>query len=271
MTPAPSQTKYQKIFAQRIQNSMNKNKQKITLYCLPFAGGNAISYRDFQAHVASPIHITPLELPGRGKRIREPLLTNAQAIVEDVFHQIKNDIKGKPYAIFGHSMGALLGYLLTKRILSAGLSAPLHLFFSGRRAPSVNDKRPKKHGLPKKEFINYIHELGGLPREILDNAELVDFFEPILRADFKAIETYVYSPTSPFNISMTILHGLEDDEVAYAELQPWQLETRQSISIKPFPGGHFFIFDHLPQIGQLFSKTLAIALQKKVVMPAAYN
>jgi surfactin synthase thioesterase subunit len=244
------------------------NKDKITLYCLPFAGGNAISYRDFQANVAAPIHITPIELPGRGKRIREPLLTDAQAIVEDVFQQIQHELKsGQPYGIFGHSMGALLGYLLTKRILSAELPAPLHLFFSGRRAPSVKDKRPNRHGLPKTEFINYIHELGGLPREILDNAELVDFFEPILRADFEAIETYVYSPTFPFNIPMTILHGLEDDEVTYAELQPWQLETRQSISIKPFSGGHFFIFDHLPQIGHFFSKTLAMARQHK---PAAY-
>jgi len=112
------------------------NNPKITLYCLPFAGGHSLSYRDFQANVDENILIKPLELPGRGKRIREPLLTNLEAMADDVFQQVISDLNGQLYAIYGHSMGAILGYLLTKRLVNAGKPAPLHLFVSGRKTPA---------------------------------------------------------------------------------------------------------------------------------------
>jgi len=237
------------------------HQPKITLYCLPFAGGNALSYRDFQTHVTEQVHIKPLDLPGHGKRIKEPLLTKLETIVDDLFHQVQEDIKNQPYAIYGHSMGALLGYLLTKHILSTGLPTPRHLFLSGKEGPSKTNDKPHKHRLPKTDFFDKINELGGIPPEILEHAELMDFFEPILRADFKAIETYVYHPTPPMDMPITFLHGLTDPEVSENELQAWQQETRQPISIKKFKGSHFFIFDHLPQIGQLFSHTLTRQVQ----------
>jgi len=229
---------------------------KITLYCLPFAGGHTLSYRDFQANVAETIVIRPLELPGRGKRIREPLLINLESMADDVFQQVISDLNGQLYAIYGHSMGAILGYLLTKRLLNAGKPAPLHLFFSGRKAPSLVDDDSPKHQLPKLEFINYINELGGLSPEILGHTELMDFFEPILRADFQAIETYIYQPASPFDIPITLLQGLADQEVASQDLLAWQQESHQPIAIKTFSGGHFFIFEQLSQLGQFFSRTL---------------
>jgi len=227
---------------------------KITLYCLPYAGGRALSYRDFQAHVSNLILIKPLELPGRGKRVREALLTDSEAMIDDLFDQVQND--GQAYAIYGHSLGTLLAYLLTQRIISAGLPAPRHLFLSGGKAPSVLNAQPPKYKLPKAEFINCVKRLGGIAREILEEPELIDFFEPILRADFQALETYVYHPTTPFDIPMTILHGLADIEIAYQDLLAWQQETRQPIAIKVFQGGHFFIFDHLAQLGQLFNQAL---------------
>jgi surfactin synthase thioesterase subunit len=235
---------------------MHTPTSKTLLYCLPFAGGNTLSYREFQTHVHNTIQIKAIELPGRGKRMREPLLTDAKVIVADAFTQIQSEITNQRYAIYGHSMGALLGYLLTKRILSCGQPAPVHLIVSGRRAPSVTDDKPLKHLLSKEAFLTALKDMGGFPLELLAHKELIDFFEPILRTDFRAIETYSYQPTSSFDIPITILHGLNDEEVTYAELLPWQQETQQPIAIKQFPGGHFFIFEHLAQIGQVFSRTL---------------
>jgi len=226
----------------------------INLYCLPYAGGRALSYRDFQAHVSNLILIKPLELPGRGKRVREALLTDSEAMIDDLFAQVQND--GQTYAIYGHSLGSLLAYLLTRRIISAGLPAPRHLFLSGGKAPSVLRDQRARYKLPKHEFINCVKSLGGIPREILEEPELIDFIEPILRADFQALETYVYHPTAPFDIPITILHGLSDIEVAYRDLLAWQQETSQHIDINVFQGGHFFIFDHLAELGQLFNQAL---------------
>lgn len=229
---------------------------KITLYCLPFAGGNAYSYRDFQANVADFIFVNPLDLPGRGRRAKEPLLVDIEAMADDIFHQIQTDIEDKPYAIYGHSMGALLGNLLTKRILSTNLPRPLHLFFSGREAPSI-PCNSSRHRLPKKAFITYLYEMGGFPNNFLTNRALMAFFEPILRADFKAVETYIHKAVPPFDIPITILHGMNDKWISHENLLAWQQETRQPISIKQFTGGHFFIFEHIFQIGQFISKTLA--------------
>jgi len=236
--------------------SQSSNDPKIILYCLPFAGGHTLSYRDFQAHVAESILIKPLELPGRGQRINEPGLTNLETMADDVFEQIQSDLNDTSYAIYGHSMGATLGYLLIKRILNAGKPAPTHLFVSGRKAPSVLNDVPPMHQLPKQAFLNQINELGGLPPSIEGDAELMDFFEPILRADIQALETYIYQPTSPFDIPITILQGLTDGAVAYQNLLPWQQESTQPIAIQTLKGGHFFIFEQLSGLGELFSRTL---------------
>ncbi len=120
------------------------------------------------------------------------------------------------------------------------------------------DDEPPKHKLPKQEFLNYLNELGGLQQEILECTELMDFLEPILRADFQAIETYTYQQSpSQFEIPITILYGLEED-LNYQDLLAWQQESSQPITIKSFPKGHFFIFEQLPQLGQVFSKTLIL-------------
>jgi len=231
-------------------------KPTITLYCLPFAGGNSYSYRDFQAHVDDAIKIVPIELPGRMKRIREPLLTNLETMADDVFAQVVKTDLTQPYAIYGHSMGAMLGYLLTKRLLQTDTS-PRHLFFSGCNAPPFVGKEAKSY-LSKDDFITMLKELGGAPQEILDEPQLIDFFEPVLRTDFRALENYVYQPMpAAFDLPMTVLFATEDNETDETSVSAWQQETRQRIEFQKFDGGHFFIFDYLPQIGQLFTQTLA--------------
>jgi len=236
-------------------------KTKIILYGLPFAGGNSLSFRGLQAHLVDTIQMKAIDLPGHGKRVRETLLTHLETIVDDIFSQIQPELDKHPYAIYGHSLGAALGHLLIRRIVNQNLSTPMHFFVSGRRAPSVKQTTPFRHCLPKAEFISMLRKLGGSPPELLEHDELIDFFEPILRADFQALETHEYHQTHPFNIPLTILHGMNDKEVSYHDLLPWQQETTQPISIKQFSGDHFFIFQHFFQIGQLFSQILP----KKVI------
>jgi len=226
-----------------------------TLYCLPFAGGNALSYRALPTYIADNIDLRMLELPGRNKKIREPLATNIDDLVDVLFQEIKAELTST-YALFGHSMGALLVYLLTQRIEAEGLLPPLHLFCSGRRAPSVSTDKIPRHLLPKQEFLAHLDKLGGIPDEVRRHEELMDFFEPIIRADLQANDTYQYLKVPPLNQPMTVLYGLQDEETPPHHILPWQQETRLPVAIKPYPGGHFFIFDHLPQLGQLFSDTL---------------
>jgi medium-chain acyl-[acyl-carrier-protein] hydrolase len=221
--------------------------EPITLFLLPFAGGSSYSYKEFAKYESDKLKLSPLELPGRGKRIRESLKTNVHELVDDIFAQICTKLD-KPYMIYGHSMGTLLTYLLTKKIIKHGLNPPLWLFLTGSVGPSVIENRKTKyHQLPASEFMDRVKLLGGLPDEILSHPELLDFYLPILRADFEVVETYQYRPTVPFDIPMDVTIGTED-EATFEEAEMWQLETIEPLRLKQYKGNHFFIYQHIDKI-----------------------
>lgn len=229
---------------------------EIRLFCLPFAGGSAYAYNPFREHLPERIELVPIELPGHGRRMREPLLSTLPEMIEEVLGQLRRHGLDTPYAIYAHSMGGLLSYLLARRILADGLPAPRRLIISGCSAPPLIPKESKKSHLPKPRFVEMLEELGGCPPEILANAELLDLFEPVLRADFKAVESYVYQALPPLDLPFTLLYGDRDAEAGRATISPWQNETTRPIALHEFSGDHFFIFEHLPEIGRIIAEAL---------------
>lgn len=228
----------------------------IKLFCLPFAGGSSYAYNGFKECRTQGITVVPIELPGRGKRINEKLLTTMGAMVDDVMDHLASDLSS-PYAIYGHSMGTLIGYLVAKEIIRRNLPQPLHLFFSGSAGPSFDDGAPKRHLLPEVEFIAELKRLGGIPEELYQSPEIMEFFEPILRADFQVVETYEYVSAPPFDIPISCMIGLQE-KISVQDATTWQLETTSKVTIRQFPGNHFFIFDHEEVIMQLVKRTLFI-------------
>ncbi len=227
---------------------------QVDLICLPFAGGNKYSYVPYQHLLPSGLCMKVLELPGRGDRYHETLLTDIESMVGDLYAQLQKEIRG-PYAIFGHSMGAILSYLLLKRIVADRLPQPRHLFVSGSRGPAVKRRLPQYHKLPKDQFVERLRTLGGCPEEILVNKEIMDLYEPILRADFQAIETYEYQAGKPLSIPTTVLLGTED-EVTLEDGEAWQQQTNFKIQLNQFSGDHFFIFKHREKVLQIVTRTL---------------
>lgn len=213
----------------------------INVFCLPFAGGSRYSYNILFKYATS-LKWIPLEYPGRGARVREEPMKDLNAIVRDIFGQIKGNLN-TPYVFYGHSMGAMVAFLLTKEIERNSLPMPLHLFLTGRGGPSIKDNEPPRYLLPKDQFAQKLRELGGSPEEILNSTMLMEFYEPILRADFEALETYQYESTTPVDVPISVTIGLEE-RVSYDEALAWQLETFYPIEVKQFPGKHFFILDY---------------------------
>lgn len=227
------------------------------LYCLPFAGGNSYSYRPLQEKLRdSSIQILPLELPGRGKRMREPLLKDLNLLAMDALKQLIQYDLTKRYALFGHSMGALLVYLVAQQLVARRLPLPVHIFVSGHRAPNAEHCLNFKYNLPKTEFIAMLQRLGGCPPEILQDAELLNFFEPMLRADFQAVDLYRYQPRFPLPIPLTVLLGSAEAEVTLSNVQGWQQESIYPLVINEIAGGHFFIFEQPTQIAEMMLQTL---------------
>lgn len=227
---------------------------QINLVCIPFAGGSKFSYRHYVETAPDRINVMPVELPGRGKRYKEKLLTDLDLLTEDIYNQVRGRLN-RPYAIYGHSMGTLLGYLLVKKMVACDQPLPVHLFLSGREGPSVPRDQTPDHLLDSGAFWQRLREFGGSPDEVLADPKLMGFYEPIFRADFKAVETYAYTETRPFNVPVTVLIG-QDENITREEAMAWQKETRKDIDVKTFPGGHFFIFDHAKEIMALIDEKL---------------
>jgi surfactin synthase thioesterase subunit len=227
---------------------------KVNIFCLPFAGGSRYSYQGYEKYATAQVTIIPVDLPGRGSRFSEPLLQNVHDMAGDIFQQLCPRLH-EPYALYGHSMGALLSYLLTKRILQEGLPAPLHLFLTGRAAPSVIKHETAIHALPKHEFFEALAKLGGCPEELLRNEDLKDCFEPIIRSDLGALHSYRYEQSLPFHIPVTVITGLQEN-ITLEEALAWQQESAALVTVRRMAGDHFFIYDHEKEIVQLMANQL---------------
>lgn len=226
------------------------------LFCLPYAGGSEVIYYKWKKYLNSPIHIEPIELKGRGKRFNENFYENLEEAVEDIFENIKDKILEDDYAIYGHSMGSLLAYELYYKIYNENVKLPKHIFFSGYKAPNIPKKR-KIHLLPDREFIKEVIELGGTPQEVADNEELIQLFTPILRNDFKILETYLYKEKKDkIQCDISILNGKKDN-ITLEELLAWKNHVDKGFKVYNFEGNHFFINDNVENITKIINVTLA--------------
>jgi medium-chain acyl-[acyl-carrier-protein] hydrolase len=162
----------------------------------------------------------------------------------------------RPYALFGHSMGALLSFELARELRRQGLPAPRHLFVSGRRAPHLPPARRGLHLLPDGEFLEELRRLEGTPAEFFAEAELVQLALPALRADFELCDAYVYAPDSPLACPVTALGGTSDPGVAADDLDAWREHTTGDFRRHLLPGGHFYLLDAGPALAGLIAHEL---------------
>ncbi len=214
-------------------------KYPIKILCFPFAGGNKYSFSSFTQHLPDSFTMNTYEPPGRGLRIREPLITDMRLLVEDAMRWIEPFLTSS-FVIYGHSMGSLLGYLVAKELQRTKRKMPLHLFVTGSVGPSSRSREEIYHDLPKKEFMDKLKSLGGCPPDILEDESVMDFFEPIIRADFQVIDHYRYLPSNPFDIPITCVIGDQED-ITREEGESWACETTERFILRVVPGDHFFI------------------------------
>lgn len=215
-----------------------KPQADIRLFCFPYAGGGALSFRTW-ANLATNVEVCAIDFPGRGTQMKSPPLTRLEPLVDAIAVSILPHLD-KPFAFFGHSMGAIVAFELTRRLHKYKIE-PLHLFVSGRCAPQITSQEPLMHTLPEPEFVAKLRHLNGTPEAVLNNTELMELLSPILRADFAAIETYVYTEELPLNCPITAFGGLQDSETNITELEAWQQQTTADFSIQMLPGDHFFL------------------------------
>ncbi len=211
------------------------------LFCFPHAGGGTGAYHRWSYELPPEIDVLPILLPGRERRIAEPAFRDLHQIVLAIVNDLSN-LFDVPYALFGHSMGALVSFELCRELRRRGQRLPQQLVVAACRAPQRVYGPDLLHLLPDNEFISAMQsKFGGIPREIAANQDLLQMFLPTLRSDLTAVETYRYVEEAPLDCPLTALGGVGDQQVSAADLAAWQLQTTQRFSHKLFPGGHFFV------------------------------
>ncbi|BAZ20930.1 putative thioesterase [Kalymmatonema gypsitolerans NIES-4073] len=227
----------------------------LRLFCFPYAGGSSLIFRTWVNSLPKSLEVCPVELPGRLTQMKSPPFTRMEPLVSAIA-PILLPYLDKPFALFGHSMGALVSFELTRLLRREYDISPIHLFISGHRAPQIPDLDPPIHALDEPEFIEDLRRLNGTPKAVLENAELMQLLIPILRADFAVLETYVYSPAPTLNVPITVFGGLQDSEVSSSELQAWQEQTNAAFSRQMFSGDHFFVHSAQSLLLQSLSQEL---------------
>jgi medium-chain acyl-[acyl-carrier-protein] hydrolase len=231
----------------------------IRLFCFPYAGGGSQIYRLWPQSLLPEIEVCPAQLPGRGTRMREQPFDNIQPMVEEMASAIEPYLD-KPFAFFGHSMGAMISFELVRQLRAARGIAPAHLFVSGRRAPQLANADPITYNLPDAELCEELLRLNGTPKEVIEHPELMQIMLPLLRADFSVVETYVYRPEAPLDCPVTVFGGLQDTEVTREQLEAWREQTTDACSVRMLSGNHFFLND--AQAQAIILRIISTELQK---------
>jgi len=227
---------------------------------MPYAGGGAnTTYIPWKKHLDPQITLIPVEYPGHGKRIAEPLSKNLEELVSDLYQTaIKPEIDGSTdYMIYGHSMGTLVVYELLKLIEKNNGILPHTIFLSGRYSPNISYEKENVHLLSDDQLIDHLIKLGGITPEIYNYPEIIDACLPVIRNDYKIIDEYEFStPVSCFNSNITFIYSDNDSYLNDREkVAEWKHYTNENFSIIEVKGDHFFINNEIEFLCRLINQS----------------
>ncbi|WP_438431718.1 thioesterase II family protein [Gorillibacterium sp. sgz500922] len=230
--------------------------KKHKLYCFPYAGASPICYYGWNKYLDRSIEMVQVELAGRGRRQTEPFCQTAQEAVEDLYNRLSDQWNDEPFSFFGHSMGSLLAFELSRLLQNRKGLEPAHLFVSGRWAPHIHREQPDYYNLSDHELKEKIIGLGGTPEELFQSETLTKVFIPILRADFDMMHHYTFEEREPLSSPLWVMTGSGDIEVNQRDLVEWSRHTTGEFAMIKFKGGHFYIKESEESLVERINRTI---------------
>lgn len=228
------------------------------LFCFPYAGAGASTYRLWSRELPAGVEVIAIQPPGRENRLREAGLTSIGAMVEALVPELlpKLDV---PYALFGHSMGAIVAFETARALEGRGEAlAPKHVFLSGRRAAQLAVRESPIHQLSDASFLEQVQQrYGAIPESLLREAELMALLLPCLRADFAALESFHPGLRGPLACAISVFGGSDDSLAPLDELEAWRSQTTGAFRVRQFEGGHFYLTPRRAELLADLATTLA--------------
>jgi external thioesterase TEII len=216
---------------------------KNLIIALPFAGGNIYSYNNFELLTVPKYYNID-----RSKHN----ITDIHFLVDHLIEEITiliSDVEN--YYLYGHSMGGLIAFLVCRKLQERKVKLPKKLIISGRKAPEFV-RIEKLSELSDELFLESLIPLGGIPSELLQNKEILDFFLPIIKHDFRILESYTYEPATTLDIPIDVFYG--SSEAEESEMVGWHKETTEKVNITQLKGNHFFIYDFKEYFKEYFHR-----------------
>ena len=213
---------------------------RLRLFCLPNVGAGGAQYYAWSRLLPAGVELCPIQLPGRENRLAEPPFERLDELIETLV-EVLGPCLDLPFAIFGHSLGALTAFELARGLRGRYGLTPAQLFVSGRRPPHLPPNLSPIHALPAVQFLRELaNRYNGIPDAVLRDRELLTLFLPILRADIAVMESHVWRAGEPLDCPIAVYGGLQDDRAPQADLAAWAPHTTRPVEVKMFKGGHFF-------------------------------
>ena len=226
------------------------------LFLFPFAGGNASSFLPWQQLLGPRLELRIAQLPGRGVRLFEPPVADMDELVARLTRAVAG-LADRPFAFFGHSVGALVAFEVARQLRRAHRPAPVSLWVSGAEGPQTRATRRRLHELADAELIEALREYNGTEPEMLEDREMMELLLPGLRADFALNERYGYRAEPPLDLPIHVLLGDADPYVEPGRAAGWALETSEPVREHVYPGDHFFLYAHQRSITALLADAAA--------------
>ncbi|MBB5873237.1 surfactin synthase thioesterase subunit [Allocatelliglobosispora scoriae] len=235
-----------------------RHDAEVILFCLPFAGGGASAFRSWRQAFPAAVDLQPIQLAGRETRIAEPLRIDAEEIAAAIARRID-----RPYAIYGHSMGARLGFEVIRALRALGSPMPLRFYVGAARPPDLTEPIVRIADRPDDGFVEGLEQLGGVPAGVMDVPELRELLLPMLRADFRWIDDYRYTPGEPLPVRIVGFGGLADASVPPDLMRGWAAHTSVGFQLRRTAGGHFFLHSEAPTVTALITTDLLGAVHEQ--------
>jgi surfactin synthase thioesterase subunit len=222
------------------------------LVCLPHAGGSAPFFMPVAAALSPGVDVVAIQYPGRQDRRGERPFGDMEAIADAIFEVLRGQ-QELPVTVFGHSLGAIVGFEVVRRLEADG-QAPTRLYASGRRAPSLFRDDDTVHQRDDAGILAEVRRLNGTASSVLSDDELMRAVLPALRADYRIAETYRGAVTDTVSCPITVLTGDNDPKTTLDEANAWARHTTAAFDLRTFTGGHFFLTQHVDAINAMLSK-----------------
>ncbi|GGM84205.1 thioesterase [Longimycelium tulufanense] len=226
----------------------------LQLVCFPHAGGSASFFRPLSGALSPMVEVLAVQYPGRQDRRAERRLENISELADATFDALTSRLD-RPTALFGHSMGAVLAFEVANRMEHRKGTVPVRLFASGRRAPSRYVEE-NVHQRDDEALVAELRNLSGTDTRLLDDEEVRHMILPVLRSDYKAVETYCCPPDRSVGCPITVLVGDADPRVARKDAEAWAEHTAAGLDLHIFSGGHFYLGTAWSEVCQVITAGL---------------